>query len=714
MRAAAIVVFARLMLGALVLLANPVLSWAQERSVLMADTMDVTANGVLTASGNVQIIFGQTQLRAALIRFEEGSGLTIEGPIQLILEDGTTAIFADAAQLDADLRNGILDSARMVLNAQVQLAANRIRRVDGRYTELQNTVASTCLVCAANPVPLWQIRAKSIIHDQEAKRLYFEDARFEFWGRSIIRLPRISLPDPTARRANGFLVPNLSNSDTLGLKLEVPYFFTLGPSADLTFSPLLSAKTRTLKLRYRRAWRAGRIELNGALSDDDLTTATRAYLFAEGAFGLGRGFALKFDAETTSDPSYLAEYGFSSKNRLDSQVAIERVRADQVIFAELTAFETLRGRELAYADLLPSLLAETRIEQVHDMSGTPAGGTITWQAGAVARWRAANTDVTGRDYLGLFAGANWQRGLTLANGLEARAGLGAELRADFVAQDSTYQPATTQLIPFGEVELRYPMARLTARGAYQSLTPIVHLAWSDSYGTPPPFEDGLLAELDQGNLFALSRLPGRDSVETGTRIAAGLIWSRRGPNGLDTRASIGRVWRDVRVVEFTAASGLGGRVSDWVLGAQTNLSEQISVSGNVLLDNQFALTRADTRVTYRGQELSLSAAHSWSVADPATNRTEPLSQLNLDGGYQFGLNWAGTGSLTYDFQSQEPIEAGLGMQFKNECLQLDLSLSRRFTGSGNILQNTDVGLKVAILGFGAGPDTGAQKSCLKL
>ncbi len=686
---------------------------AQEQTVLLADRLDVTSGGVLSASGNVQVIFGDAQVSASAIRFAPETGLEITGPIQLQLEDGTTLIFADQAQLDTDLQNGIIQGARMVLDARVQLAAAQIRRVDGRYTELKNTLASSCQICADNPTPLWQIRAKSIIHDQVAQRLYFDQPRFEFRGVQILSLPRISLPDPTAKRANGFLVPTFSTSDTLGLKLEIPYFVTLGDHADLTFSPLISARTRSLKLRYRRAFRSGTIELNGAISDDDIAAKMRAYLFAEGQFQLARGFELTFDAETTSDTSYLAEYGLSSKNRLDSQIAVERVRRDQLIQAELTAFQTLRGRELSFADTLPSLLGQARYEQYFDLSGTSIGGRARIGADATARWRSATTDVAGRDYLGLTFGADWQNVRILPSGIEMRMGLGAEIRADFVAQDSTYQPATTQTIPFAEVELRYPLIKTSDKGAFNSITPIVHLGWAERLGSTPPFEDGLLAELGAGNLFSGNRMPGRDDIETGAQLAAGLAWERRGPGGLDTNLLLGRIWRDEPATQFTAASGLSGRASDWLLATELRLTDQLSLSNTTLITEAFKARKSDTRLAFDGSMFSLAAAHSWSDQDPATNRNTPLSQLNLDGSYKFGGNWLGTGELTYDFETAKPIAAGLGMQFRNECLQLDLSLSRRFTGSGNILQNTDIGLEFAILGFGAGSNAGPAQSCVR-
>ena len=66
----------------------------------------------------------------------------------LMMDGDQIIVLASSAEMDADLQNGILRSARMVLSQKLQLAAAEIHRVDGRYTQLYKTVASSCQVCA--------------------------------------------------------------------------------------------------------------------------------------------------------------------------------------------------------------------------------------------------------------------------------------------------------------------------------------------------------------------------------------------------------------------------------------------------------------------------------------------------------------------------------------------------------------------------------------
>lgn len=190
---------------------------AQERpaATLLAD--QVRFDGArLTAQGNVEVFYGDVRLTSGQIVYNRADGsLGITGPIRLIDADGTMVILADAAQLDSDLRNGILTSARLVIDQQLQLASTQINRVDGRYTRLSNTVTSACKVCAGNPVPLWEIRAGEVIHDAQTRQLYFTNAQFRLAGVPVMYLPHLRLPDPTLERATGFMIPSLYSSTTL-------------------------------------------------------------------------------------------------------------------------------------------------------------------------------------------------------------------------------------------------------------------------------------------------------------------------------------------------------------------------------------------------------------------------------------------------------------------------------------------------------------------
>lgn len=198
---------------ALLLMCLPTLTRAQDTppqaAVLVADSIFITRERELVAAGNVEAFQGDVRLQAQEIRYNRQTGaLTILGPITL--RDGPdVTILASAAELDPDLRSGLLTGARLVLNQQLQLAAVQINRIGGRYNHLYKTAVTSCKVCNDGRPPLWQIRAKRIIHDQTEKQLYFDEAQFLIRDVPVFYIPRLRLPDPSLARATGFLIPSI-------------------------------------------------------------------------------------------------------------------------------------------------------------------------------------------------------------------------------------------------------------------------------------------------------------------------------------------------------------------------------------------------------------------------------------------------------------------------------------------------------------------------
>ena len=524
---------------------------------LIADAISVDASQRLTASGNVEVLYQDYVLKATRIIYDPTTDLlTIEGPLSIVTGDGTF-LLASSAEVSPDLANGLLRTARLILDRQLQLAASNLHRIDGRYTVLDQTVATSCTVCGTE-VPLWQIRAARVIHDQQERQLYFTDARFEVAGVPLMYLPRLRLPDPTLERATGFLVPDIRVSEQLGVGLQVPYFVTLGPHADLTFGPYISSRTRTLDVRFRRAFAHGEIELNGAVSDDALRSGVRAYLFAEGQFDLPRDFVLDFDLKSVSDSAYLLDYGISSSDRLASPVSISRTRHDERIVARATVFESLREGE--DARLQPRTLLEAAT--IRRFSPGFAGGIATLQADFLAFDRPSEQDVLGRDLERASFSADWQRNWLSQWGLVFETQLAARGDLYSIQNDSTSPETTFRTAQFAAAELRWPLLRRTQSGATQVLEPVLQLVWSGADNDNIPNEDSLITEFDEGNLFSLSRFPGVDAIEQGLRANIGVNWSHHSPGGWQWHTTAGRILRANKTGQFDDATGLNGAASN--------------------------------------------------------------------------------------------------------------------------------------------------------
>lgn len=682
---------------------------------LVADqvTFDA-ANQRLAADGNVEILQDGVRLRASSIVYDgQTDRLEVGGPLYLI--DGSDiTIIADFAELSGDLQSGVLGQARAVFTQQLQIAANEIRRSEGRYTQFYKTVASSCQICADNPVPLWEIRAQTITHDQKERQLYFDNASFRVLDIPIFYWPYLRLPDPTVERATGFLLPSLQSNGDIGVGLKFPYFITLGDHADLTLTPWVTTRgSNTLEARYRRKFRFGEIELNGAVTDDDLTLSNnpRSYLFADGRFALPHDFDLTFDIELVSDPGYLLLYGYSDKDRLDSALAVSRTRADEYIGFELIHYKSLREGD--DNRVLPTLVGDAVYTKRFAPALTGGIATLQFEASGFNRRSDLATDGIGRDAIRLSGLAEWRRDWVLSNGM-VLAGA-TSLRADFynIAQDARPEFGdTVEVTPYAATEWRWPMRRQDS-GATHLIEPTVQLVWSSENTRNVANEDSLLVEFDEANLFSYSRFSGVDAQESGMRLNMGVSYTREDVDGWSLGLTVGRVLRETDLGQFTVSSGLQGRDSDWLAAAQLKVGDAFTLTNRALFEDDFSFSRNEMRLAWSAEDYSLGSTYVWLEADPDEGRPLDISEFTIDGDYRFNRHWTLSSDLRYDFVEDRTSRAGIGVSYQNECARFDLSLSRRFTSSINVTPTTDVSLSVQLAGFGATRTGGAgfARSC---
>ena len=693
-------------LAALLFLALAAPVAAQQAATLVADRVEIRGDRLLIAQGNVQVFWRDVRLTASRISYDQVTDqMVIEGPITVTDGEGVM-IFADFAQLSGDLQDGLLQGARLVLDQQLQLAATEIARIGGRYTELNQVVASSCQVCPEDPVPLWSIRARRVIHDQEARQIYFEGAQLRFGRVPVAYIPRLRLPDPTLDRATGFLFPTFRSTSQLGTGLKMPYFVTLGRSADITLTPYLSSRTTTLELRYRQAFRTGDLVIDSAVSNDDILTGeTRYYVFASGAFDLPQDFKLSFGVQSVSDDAYLLDYGYSDSDRLESSLALSRTVRDAHFEAQLVSFRSLRDADLNSTQ--PTLVSEAAYAR-RFVPGV-LGGIATLSADTLTTFRTSNADAVGRDIARARLALNWDRTEVFGPGLLATAS--TRLTASYygVEQDLAYPTSITRLVPETALTLRWPLMKAGHDGGYHLLEPVAMLAWSPEATDPVPNEDSTLSELDEGNLLAFSRLPGADAYEDGLRAAIGLTWTRTDDQGRMTGLGFGRLFRAESSGVFGPGTGLEGDASDWLLSLRLGRPDRYAISARALVGDDASVSKADVRLHYISRRFDIETGFLYVNTIPSENRLDESTEWIFNGRWQIDPNWSTRLDWRYDFEAGRAATAGLGLGYQNECIRINFSVSRRFTSSTSVRPTTNFGLTLEPTGFGTGGQGGMPR-----
>jgi LPS-assembly protein len=685
----------------------------QGPAALVADSVsyDETA-GTLTARGNVEIYYGSRTLTAQEIVYESRTErIRATGPLALRDATGTT-VLADFADIDSNLRDGVIRGARaFIADGAGALSAVEARRTEGRYTTLSKAVYSSCQVCPTSPTPLWSIRARRIVHDEVERMVHYEDPVFEIMGVPVGWLPYFSHPDPSVKRKSGFLAPTFSQSTNYGFGAKLPYFWAIDPSSDLTVTPFVTTRDGFIgEADYRRRFDFGRLDVAGSMGfvdqDDGEGRQLQGHVFGDGRFRLSRfGFApgteTGFDVNLSSDEGYLRRYGFSSQDRLTSRAYVENWRGNEFFQIAGLYFQSLRDEEPT--DEIPIALPEFSMRR--SFSEDLTGGELGLEGGGVVLTRS-----NGRDVARLTAQLDWSREVIVPFGVALR-GFGA-LRGDVyrVDDDPAYPDQfTTRFAPRAGIEARLPLIAYEASAAHL-VEPIMQFVAAPTglNDDDIPNEDSLLVEFDETNLFDLNRFPGYDRVEEGSRINVGLRYGRISDDPWRLDAAVGQVFRLTEETSFSPGSGLGDQTSDYVAAWTAGYEPYFLFTNRLRVSTGGELARNEIAARASYGPGSITTQYLFLESDADAGAFEDREEVALGAAFDVTNQWRVEGFVRRDLQNERYVEASAGLTFRNECAQLELYVDRDFTDSQNVEEGTSVGLRVRV--FGAADGGGARSA----
>jgi LPS-assembly protein len=165
---------------------------------------------------------------------------------------------------------------------------------------------------------------------------------------------------------------------------------------------------------------------------------------------------------------------------------------------------------------------------------------------------------------------------------------------------------------------------------------------------------------------------------------------------------VGRVWQDAVDADFSRSSGLDSSASDWLVSGHFAHPLGVTLSARGLLDNSARFSKAEARADWTSERLDLGESYLLLVTDPAEDRSKAQSEWTFDGSYRMTRHWTASTEWRYDLADRRLDRVGLGLQYRNECVQVDFGATRSYARSANIEPFTDFDLTVALKGFSTG------------
>ena len=191
-------------------------------------------------------------------------------------------------------------------------------------------------------------------------------------------------------------------------------------------------------------------------------------------------------------------------------------------------------------------------------------------------------------------------------------------------------------------------------------------------------------------------------------------------SGWQSALAVGQLIRDERQLEvggansFSQTSGLNSRVSDLLLAGQLKSDNGLILTARGLFEDGAQTNKAEARASWNNDITALSATFIWLGRDLVENRAATISEWAFDGSYRLSRHWTGSADWRYDVATDRSVSAGVGLTYTNECVDVSLSASRRFTASNVLEPSTDISLTVGLRGFSANTaDRSFARTCSK-
>jgi len=684
---------------------------------------------LIVASGSVQVFYDGITVEAQQMVFERRQGqLTARGNVILIEPNGNI-VRTEEITLSDDLANGFARALQLDTPQRTRFIADSATRRDANVTTFENGIY-TVYTKPTNPPdkpPLWRIKAATIIHDQQERTIYYEDAAFEFFGTPIAYVPYLSMPDPTVKRKSGFLMPSAVISEKLGYGVTVPYYWALSPHYDLTteLTPLTKQgvvgdatfRQRIGNGEYTLAaaglFQARPNEFSGTSGDQRWRGAVKT----TGEFALTSRWTFGWDATYKSDRVFLKDYSFVSFNDNDetSEVFLEgytdrnsltvRGYAFSISQEDYTAsnpalnapgFSTvgssLQDKQPFVAPLIDydyvfaDPIADGELALTANFSSLTRAETDAFSPDGGTTTRYRGIDGT---FSRLSLGADWRR--TLIDPLGQSFTPFAYMRGDLFWQASADNDVTEltsdafvgRAMPAVGLEYKYPFIA-TFDGGNQIIEPIAQIIVrpDEQKIGQLPNDDAQSLVFDTTTLFDYDKFSGFDRAEGGTRLNLGMNYRLQLNEGYYMTAMFGRSYHlagrnSYEIPDLLGAardSGLASSESDYVGSFNLDTRYGVRLGAQARFDDDdFSVNRLQAQASGAYGPVVSTIAYAFLDAQPSLGIETPREEVLGAASLRLEENWRAFGSLRYDIENSDVVQNGIGLGYDDEGFSISVS-----------------------------------------
>jgi LPS-assembly protein len=539
----------------------------------------------------------------------------------------------------------------------------------------------------------WELMADEMSLDIDEGFGTVRGVKLEFKGVPILYAPWLTFPID-ARRKSGFLTPQFSQRDRVGLDISAPYYFNLAPNYDLTLEPRYMA-LRGLQLntdfRYLTPRSEGQIELD-YLNNDREADLRRHRLAVQHRTSFSDRWRMLTNLENISDPGFFEDLGINQN--LASQTHLNRF----VDFNYRAPYWSMLLRLQGYQTIDTSIVDEDRpYERVPQLliDGRWAGDLFTFESTNELVLFDRNIGVTG-----------WRLDATEELGLSLERP-GMYLRPAVAIRHTDYwlsnvgagqEERHTRTLPVSSVDAGLIFEREAGRNGshIQTFEPrmlYVRIPFEDQSGLP--VFDTIEPNFNLVQLFRKYQYVGADRIADSDQVSLGLTTRFIDANTGEQKfsATVGQTrYLSAQTVSLPGTAPVTADVSDYIAEVAANISD----AWRLRLDYQWSSETNDTDRTELGVQY---APESGRLAGFSYRRREGLlEQGDISLVWPMGPRWRVIGRYSFSFLDEEPLDRFLGWEYESCCWRLRV-IGRRYISRRNGESDSSISIQLQLKGF---------------
>ena len=493
-----------------------------------------------------------------------------------------------------DLKNQTFFTQNIDINLKKNIFNNEENdpRIKGISSSSQNGITTinkgifTSCKKNENCTP-WTIQADKIEYDKNKKIIKYDHALLKVYNTPIFYFPKFFHPGPTIKRQSGFLAPGLSNSNTLGSSLKIPYFWAPSKNKDFTFTPSIYSKNI---YRFQNEYRQKNKDssfiadlgfVDGYKSKNSKEKNSISHFFSKYNSNLKfenfKDSTLDISIEKVNNDTYLKIFDQSNLDKklkpqnndvLKSEIKFNLINEEYELQTGLISYENLQKNKAdRYEFILPYYNFSTELNKngkIGNLNFISIGDNILKDTNNLRSRIINNFDFKGFDIISNGGFQNnfnfYIRNLTASrkNDPEYKSNVNNDLMGIFEFQSSL------------------PMAKVK-ESFVSFLKPKISLRTN-----PSSMKNNYLENrtINYNNIFDINRLGLDDTLESGSSLTMGVDFKKESLQDINKyfEFKLGTIIRDKNNNNIPLTSGITKKRSNYFGNINNNFNENIDIN----------------------------------------------------------------------------------------------------------------------------------------